>query len=689
MKKITLNQLDTVEINTDKILQDFDLFAIKVEADFYPNRESLLSVNKSDNEVSKKLIALDYYYSPQDGDKTVYCLCRKNALNYDQLKKTLLKYSNKIFNPKKLSETEMDRVPQNVLLQLFFNQIIDQNVLEGSSLIGKLYLLGNLTSSNNGEVLNINEFSLDNNLVAKISTHCFSQIKIINPDYLEDKLKGRPRFKIDRRTKQIKLAGRGWQNNENQNYYIAVPPIKNGKPKVTKFLRLAARNHYAVFIKSKSGMLYRLLDVFNQQFGQYFSPLAFKEIEVETQQLDKSQSTETRKLKKKIEGFSNEHPITITDIDGDNRDVVDYVTKALKEINIKIVDPSKASLKLAIVHSAEHYASNDLTDPYYPSMDTQHITVENLLFETLNATLYSAVKELIIKNDIKEKHISLLNDRKLPTEFSFFKRFGKDENEKILRFKFLPDDRFEIKELETENFGSDDNPFSDLSDKDKRWVELIIRDETNGHYFKVEKTNKVTLPNVEFYNDMSEFTNHEETPNLSKADLLDATQSLNDPKYNSFIGLIKSDQQDQYSASDVIRMLDEASISSKLRVQLTILLTEKYNFVMLINSRSNWARDRYLNGLTDINYYQDENSIYYNVGVIGKGMNMSIDKGSIVRRISPIDLLNDENGLSSKEIFDLINTMLVTFVKYTNLSVLPFPEKYLNEYYKLLPKNPN
>lgn len=68
---------------------------------------------------------------------------------------------------------------------------------------------------------------------------------------------------------------------------------------------------------------------------------------------------------------------------------------------------------------------------------------------------------------------------------------------------------------------------------------------------------------------------------------------------------------------------------------------------------------------------------------------MSIDKGSIVRRISPIDLLNDENGLSSKEIFDLINTMLVTFVKYTNLSVLPFPEKYLNEYYKLLPKDPN
>ena len=74
MSKVTINQLNPVEIKASKILKDFDLFAIKVEGDFYPNRESLLSVNKSDNEISQKIIALDYYYSPQDKDKTVYCL---------------------------------------------------------------------------------------------------------------------------------------------------------------------------------------------------------------------------------------------------------------------------------------------------------------------------------------------------------------------------------------------------------------------------------------------------------------------------------------------------------------------------------------------------------------------------------------------------------------------------------------
>ncbi|CAM2783260.1 hypothetical protein LAAC103601_03245 [Lactobacillus acidophilus] len=117
------------------------------------------------------------------------------------------------------------------------------------------------------------------------------------------------------------------------------------------------------------------------------------------------------------------------------------------------------------------------------------------------------------------------------------------------------------------------------------------------------------------------------------------------------------------------------------------ILTEQYHFIISVDSRSAWARDHYLNGLTDINYYQEKSSLYYNVGVIGKGMNMSINKGSIVRKISPIDLLNDEDGLSSKDIFDLIDTMLVTFVKYTDLTVLPFPEKYLNEYYRLFVKN--
>lgn len=683
MNKITVNQLKPVEkINTAKILQDFDLFAIKVEKDTYPIRETFLSVNKSKDKILQRIVALDY--SEQDNKKIVYCLCRKNTVDVDKLNKALVEYNKDIFYPHKLNKDEIKQMPQIALLQLFFNQIIDQNVLEGSSLTGTLYLLGSSNSHNEGKTLNIDEFSLNDDLVARISTRCFSQIRVIDSDRLENMV-GKPRFKINRKTKQIRLAGRGWKNDENKNYYLITPPVKNSKPTITKFLKLAARNHYATFVKSKSGMLYRLLDVFNQQFGQYFSPLAFKEIEVQSQQLSKSQDTETKKLKKKIEDFSDEHPITIVDVDGDNRDAVEYLTKSLKKINIKVVNSSETSLKLNIIHNTEHYAKNNLTDLYHPSVDTQHITVENLLIESLNATLYSAVKELIIKNDLKEKSISLIDNQEMPTQFTFFKQFRKDNDKKVLQFNFLPDNRFEIKELKNEDF--DNNPFCSLSDEEVRSIELVIKDEINKNYFKVERTDKNTLPNVEFYEDMIKFTNHTITPALDKKDLLEASQSLNDQKYDHFIKLVESGHQDQYSASDVVSLLEKAKISKKTRSELVAILTEQYHFIISVDSRSAWARDHYLNGLTDINYYQEKSSLYYNVGVIGKGMNMSINKGSIVRKISPINLLNGEDCLSSKDIFDLINTMLVTFVKYTDLTVLPFPEKYLNEYYRLFVKN--
>lgn len=47
---------------------------------------------------------------------------------------------------------------------------------------------------------------------------------------------GKPRLKINRKTKQIRLAGRGWKNDENKNYYLITPPVKNSKPTITKFL---------------------------------------------------------------------------------------------------------------------------------------------------------------------------------------------------------------------------------------------------------------------------------------------------------------------------------------------------------------------------------------------------------------------------------------------------------------------
>ena len=68
--------------------------------------------------------------------------------------------------------------------------------------------------------------------------------------------------------------------------------------------------------------------------------------------------------------------------------------------------------------------------------------------------------------------------------------------------------------------------------------------------------------------------------------------------------------------------------------------------------------EKYLSGMVNINYYIKNQSIYYNVGEIGKGMNKTFTN------IEP-----------------LLKSMSMTWVRFKQYTVLPYPIKLLNEYY--------
>lgn len=86
-------------------------------------------------------------------------------------------------------------------------------------------------------------------------------------------------------------------------------------------------------------------------------------------------------------------------------------------------------------------------------------------------------------------------------------------------------------------------------------------------------------------------------------------------------------------------------------------------------------RSKFLAGITDINLYDVDGEVYYNVGIIGKGMNSSLSRGSLIYKVSVI------KGRSI--IRDLLETMSVMFVKYNSFTVLPYPFKYLKEWIKM------
>ena len=91
-------------------------------------------------------------------------------------------------------------------------------------------------------------------------------------------------------------------------------------------------------------------------------------------------------------------------------------------------------------------------------------------------------------------------------------------------------------------------------------------------------------------------------------------------------------------------------------------------------SRSADARRKFFTAVTDINRFRMNgyDEFLYNVGIIGSGMNTTIQRGSRVRRLRLI------NGKDFSE--DLLVMLTDAHVRNGQMTVLPFPFKYINEY---------
>ena len=80
--------------------------------------------------------------------------------------------------------------------------------------------------------------------------------------------------------------------------------------------------------------------------------------------------------------------------------------------------------------------------------------------------------------------------------------------------------------------------------------------------------------------------------------------------------------------------------------------------------------------IADIYYKKTENTFYYSTGQIGAGMQNKIERASHIRKVKPY-----ENSPLFYE--ELLETMNVTFVRNGQLTILPFPFKYLREYIQM------
>ena len=91
--------------------------------------------------------------------------------------------------------------------------------------------------------------------------------------------------------------------------------------------------------------------------------------------------------------------------------------------------------------------------------------------------------------------------------------------------------------------------------------------------------------------------------------------------------------------------------------------------------RGKEKRDELLSSCLDIKMFKDSVSEYYFVGTIGNGMRWLINRAANIRKIEPFK----DSILMFEKLLPLMN---VTFVHNGQLTIIPFPFKYLREYVK-------
>ena len=89
--------------------------------------------------------------------------------------------------------------------------------------------------------------------------------------------------------------------------------------------------------------------------------------------------------------------------------------------------------------------------------------------------------------------------------------------------------------------------------------------------------------------------------------------------------------------------------------------------------RGKAPRQELLSAITDIKLFGQGDRKYYFVGIIGEGMRTNVAHAANIRMVEPY-----KNSVLRFE--DLLPLMNVTFVRNGQLTVMPFPFKYLREY---------
>lgn len=616
--EINLNQFDITK-------SKFDYEKINSLFDFYLIENKGSSFNKDSRILyepllNKKVIAIQY-----TSGASFIIMLEKDRLNRKLILELIDKHNQEFNN--NLSQKQIfapfDKY-QHSLLQLFFNSLAKSKYSDNcSNIAGKLYYFSEIKRKQ----LYCVDFKINSDYSFSLKSKTFTEA-----------------LKDSKQKKYVLQANNTLKvydsNDKDLKQYVEFQ-YKNTKHAVT----FTNTNNLQGFESSKTGIFERLIQKFNKSYGDIIQ-LSLS-TDSDWNKLDvKSSSQQKKDHLRHLKSLLLYKTINIVDKINDESSAwfcnqlkttyeklftsSDYFTKDNLDLSFKIKitkREDKSALNICLIHNKEYYEINkDEKDSYKNSNSNiiQNVTIEdfqqNRNHELPESSCLVLLNELVVKEDIiKNKRITIVD-------------WGK--------------------------YNYDSNVVFCLCENE------LINEKTNeskSHYFFMNISPDGSFAIGEKTKDLF---NQDKFEKIEEIFELNNMKAERHNRYDeNYKGLILNDK-------DEINIIQDSSL---IMMPNTNLIYEDLKTKKL--SRSKEDLIKYYGGCLDIYYKATPYCIFYSSGQIGSGMNTSIERAAHIRRIIPY---NDAPLFCQKQ----LDTMNVSFIRNGQLTVIPFPFKYLREYIK-------
>lgn len=572
-------------------------------------------------------------------------------------------------------------IPKYILTQLFLNALtspIDE-MISFNNLTGKLLCFRPawLNKDNDNFIWGMQciEIKVGNDMCVKMVAHKMTALALKKQmKFNKRKLQDYPQYEFSYNNNTLRRVEK--QNKDRKENFI-MKPVDGDRGSIT-FFDFA---DYETFSCTKMGVLYDILIVLHEEYGQYIR-VDFKQYDIdEVLEYKRNSLTEYKRIVEKevmTSGINIVDAVQSETSEDYLQDVSGEINKIIPEVKISLGKRlSKKKLNIRYIHDKSFYSDDDPHQENMQDYVVQHITVENFSQQS-SAAVYNILKELIIKKDIAKGKISLVDWAEYGYETDWI--FATVVENKYYFMTIHPDGTFKIEALERNLFTmSEYDQYMDYfgvnneTKSDYGGVIGLIKD-AEGNINLIKDTNMYSMPDYSAMGDILKNIDSEciflgkEIVVWLRA-VINATDKANVQK--ELEGIIPDiDMNAEYTKSDIMGLF--RGITTKKEVVRYVF--ENTGIMLYAYLRGQEERSRYLSGNIDINYFDcDEGHAKYTVGEIGNGMKYTIERASVVREIQAVQ--------GSELIFrKLLPLMGVEFVRYGMLTVVPFPFKYLREY---------